>query len=87
MFASRLASWQNGSKQDASVSVRKFPQPGSRLWNGKGRGFGTTGGHYHATWDSDNWRTLVLNAITWTSGVAVPEKGVPSAKNPVSGAK
>ena len=54
---------------------------------GKGRGFGTTGGHYHATWDSDNWRTLVLNAITWTSGVEVPEKGVPSAKNPVSQAK
>ena len=54
---------------------------------GKGRGFGTTGGHYHATWDSDNWRTLVLNAITWTSGVEVPEKGVASAKNPVSSAK
>ena len=55
--------------------------------NGKGRGFGTTGGHYHATWDDDNWRTLVLNAITWTAGVDVPGQGVSSKKNPVSGGK
>ena len=25
--------------------------------NGKGRGFGTTGGHYHKTWARDDWRT------------------------------
>jgi len=54
--------------------------------DGKGRGFGTTGAHYHATWDEDNWRTLILNAISWTSGVEVPEKGVPSKPNPVKGA-
>jgi len=46
--------------------------------NGKGRGFGTTGGHYHNTWARDNWRTVILNAIVWTCGVDVPEKGVPS---------
>lgn len=54
---------------------------------GKGRGFGTTGGHYHHTWDDENWRTLVLNAIAWTSGVDVPEKGVPSKPNPVKDSK
>ena len=46
--------------------------------NGKGRGFGTTGAHYHHTWSEDNWRTLMLNAIAWTAGVEVPQKGVPS---------
>ena len=54
---------------------------------GKGRGFGTTGAHYHHTWDNDNWRTLILNAIAWTAGAEVPEKGVPSKPNPVKGAK
>jgi len=51
--------------------------------DGKGRGFGTTGAHYHHTWDSHDWRTLILNAITWTAGVEVPKKGVPSKANPV----
>ena len=46
--------------------------------NGKGRGFGTSGAHYHHTWGEDNWRTLMLNAIAWTAGVEVPKKGVPS---------
>ncbi len=53
--------------------------------DGKGRGFGTTGAHYHHTWDSHDWRTLILNAITWTAGVEVPKKGVPSKPNPVKG--
>ena len=47
--------------------------------DGKGRGFGTTGAHYHHTWADDNWRALILNAIVWTSGVEVPEKGVTSS--------
>ena len=32
-----------------------------------GRGFGYTGGHYHANWDADNARELVLNAIDWVA--------------------
>ena len=51
--------------------------------NGKGRGFGTTGAHYHHTWDSKDWRTLILNAIAWTAHVDIPKKGVPSKPNPV----
>ena len=46
--------------------------------NGNGRGFGTTGGHYHKTWARDDWRTLILNAIAWTAGVEIPTDGVPS---------
>lgn len=43
-----------------------------------GRGVGFTGGHYHRNWSVDGFRTLVLNAITWTAGVEVPEGGVKS---------
>ncbi|CAA0118518.1 Uncharacterised protein [Halioglobus japonicus] len=35
--------------------------------DGGGRGFGYTGGHYHANWDNDNARELVLNAIEWVA--------------------
>lgn len=45
---------------------------------GGGRGFGFTGGHFHKTWALDDFRTLVLNAIQWTAGGAVPQNGVAS---------
>ncbi len=45
---------------------------------GGGRGFGFTGGHFHKNWQHDDQRRVVLNAIAWISGVAVPEKGTPS---------
>jgi type 1 glutamine amidotransferase len=34
---------------------------------GGGRGFGYTGGHFHANWEDDNARQLVLNAIEWVA--------------------
>lgn len=40
-----------------------------------GRGFGYTGGHYHANWSVDNVRKLVLNGILWTARIEVPEAG------------
>ena len=43
-----------------------------------GRGFGFNGGHVHWNWGHDDFRKLILNAIVWTAGVAVPEGGVPS---------
>ncbi len=46
--------------------------------DGKGRGFGFTGAHNHVSWQNDNFRTVVLNAILWTAHVDVPEDGVPS---------
>jgi type 1 glutamine amidotransferase len=41
-----------------------------------GRGFGFTGGHFHATWKDENFRRLVLNAALWTAGAEVPPGGV-----------
>ena len=41
-----------------------------------GRGFGFTGGHFHANWRIDGFRRMVLNAIVWTAGIDVPAKGV-----------
>ncbi|NNM29594.1 MAG: DUF1080 domain-containing protein, partial [Akkermansiaceae bacterium] len=45
---------------------------------GGGRGFGFTGGHFHKNWGHDDFRKLVLNAITWIAKAEVPENGVPS---------
>jgi putative membrane-bound dehydrogenase-like protein len=44
-----------------------------------GRGFGFTGGHFHAGWKNDDQRKLVLNAIAWTAKVEVPADGVKSS--------
>ena len=43
-----------------------------------GRGFGCTGGHFHSNWANDDFRTLILNALVWTSGVTVPKNGIES---------
>ncbi|HEY1379458.1 MAG TPA: ThuA domain-containing protein [Gemmataceae bacterium] len=48
--------------------------------NGGGRGFGFTGLHVHANLADDNFRTLLLNAVAWVSGLQVPAGGVPSEK-------
>ena len=43
-----------------------------------GRGIGFTGGHWHRNWAIDDFRKVVLNAITWVAGIEVPENGVES---------
>ena len=45
---------------------------------GGGRSFGFTGGHFHKNWQQDDQRRVVINAITWISGIEVPADGVPS---------
>lgn len=45
---------------------------------GRGRGFGFSGGHYHANWANDDQRKLVLNAALWLARVDVPTNGVES---------
>ncbi|NND97920.1 MAG: hypothetical protein HKN47_11390 [Pirellulaceae bacterium] len=40
-----------------------------------GRSFGFTGGHFHWNWANDDMRRLVVNAIRWTAGDEIPEKG------------
>ena len=47
-----------------------------------GRGFGFTGGHFHAGWANPDQRKLVLNAILWSAKVAVPAAGVETTLTP-----
>ncbi len=44
-----------------------------------GRGFGFTGGHFHANWNDENYRKLVLNALLWLAKMEVPTNGVASS--------
>jgi hypothetical protein len=43
-----------------------------------GRGFGFTGGHWHWSWASNDFRKLVLNSMVWVAGAEVPADGVQS---------
>lgn len=47
---------------------------------GKGRGFGFTGGTVHWSWAQDSQRMLVLNAIIWIAGEDVPAGGAKSRR-------
>ncbi len=48
------------------------------------RGFGLTGGHFHANWADDDFRRVVLNALVWVSGLDVPTGGVESRVTPTN---
>ncbi|PHS11197.1 MAG: hypothetical protein COA78_10290 [Blastopirellula sp.] len=43
-----------------------------------GRGFGFTGAHNHDSWQNDDFRKVMLNAILWTANVEVPKDGCPT---------
>jgi quinoprotein glucose dehydrogenase len=43
-----------------------------------GRGFAYTGGHFHANWEVEGLRKMVLNGIAWTARREVPQGGVQS---------
>ena len=43
-----------------------------------GRGFGFTGAHNHVSWQHDDFRRVMLNAILWTAHVEVPKNGCPA---------
>ena len=64
-----------------AVLVDKKPQVVAWAYDrpSGGRGFGFTGGHYHANWQDDNFRKVVLNAIAWTAKMQVPASGIPSS--------
>ena len=47
-----------------------------------GRGFGLSGGHYHANWGIDGFRRTVLNALVWLTGADPPAGGVASRVSP-----
>jgi len=44
-----------------------------------GRGFGFTGGHFHANWQNEQQRRLLLNALVWLAKLEVPAGGIDSA--------
>jgi len=74
----------NNPHVKAAVLKRKEKQHvgwASERPNGQ-RGFGTTGAHHHKSWDQDDFRTCVLNAIVWTARLEVPKGGVKSLPNP-----
>ena len=41
-----------------------------------GRGVGFTGAHFHSNFADDGFRKLVLNAVAWTAGLDIPDKGL-----------
>jgi hypothetical protein len=43
-----------------------------------GRGFATTCGHFYDNWKHEAFRKTLLNALAWTAGLSVPERGVAS---------
>ncbi len=47
-----------------------------------GRGFGCTGAHFHENWAEENFRTMMLNALVWTTGLDVPADGVRTPLTP-----
>jgi type 1 glutamine amidotransferase len=42
----------------------------------RGRGFGTTCGHFYDNWKNENFRKLMLNGLVWSAGIEVPANGV-----------
>jgi type 1 glutamine amidotransferase len=72
----------HNSTADARAAVKRR-DPQHMMWvseNANGsRGFGFTGGHFHDNWQDDNFRKVVLNAITWIAQEKVPADGIQSA--------
>ncbi|MEM9646827.1 MAG: ThuA domain-containing protein [Planctomycetota bacterium] len=73
--------------RSGNPAVRKAVESGERqhvAWAYErpsgGRGFGFTGAHNHASWQDDNFRRVMLNAILWTAGIDVPETGCPTKR-------
>jgi len=72
-------------ERSGNAAVRKAVESGEKqhvAWAydrpDGGRGFGFTGAHNHDSWQNDNFRRVVLNAILWTAHVDVPASGCPS---------
>jgi len=66
------AVWKEVSAGKKQVMAWAYERPGG------GRGFGFTGLHKHDNLANADFRTLLLNAAAWVSGLEVPAKGVPS---------
>ncbi len=72
---------ERGGNADVLKAVEaKEPQHLAWAYTRKdgGRGFGFTGFHIYNNLANDNFRTVLLNAAAWVSGLDIPETGVPS---------
>ncbi len=72
-------------ERSGNAAVRKAVAAGEKqhvAWAyqrpGGGRGFGFTGAHNHVSWQDENFRKVMLNAILWTAKLEVPPNGCPS---------
>ncbi len=61
----------SGNDAVRELVAKKVPQVTAWAYQREdgGRGFGYTGGHFHANWDDANAQQLVLNAIRWTANI------------------
>jgi hypothetical protein len=59
----------SGNDAVRKLVAAQFPQVTAWAYERSdgGRGFGFTGGHFHASWQHDNARKLVVNAIVWST--------------------
>lgn len=75
---------RSGNPAVRAALAKREPQTLGWVFEPAGRrAFGFTGGHFHRNWTNHDFRTLVLNGIVWSAGVAVPAKGVPSTAAPI----
>jgi hypothetical protein len=74
---------RSGNPAVRAAVARGEPQTLAWAYTAAGaRTFGFTGGHFHRNWWDVNFRTLVLNALVWTAGIAVPAAGAVSSLDP-----
>ncbi len=75
---------RSGNPTVRAALAKREPQTLAWVFEPAGRrAFGFTGGHFHRNWSNPSFRTLVLNGLAWTAGVAVPEGGVRSSNPPI----
>ena len=71
------SSWPRGPKKHiVNASGRAETLCWSVERDDGGRGLGFTGAHFHSNFGDDGFRKLVLNAVAWTAGVDIPDKGL-----------
>ena len=73
--------YELSSLRDMCIKIRVGPpedQPIAWAFERKngGRTFNCTGPHFHQTFDNQEFRRLLLNAIHWVAQVNPPEEGV-----------